>query len=72
MSSPDADEITQARGAIVSALEHEFAKHGRGGFDPYAFGEEAAKLVNAFAALTIIEKDSEQPLQTGAASRSDD
>lgn len=72
MSSPDHQEIEKARRSIVDLVAREFRSHGAGELNARAFGEAVAPLVNALAALSLMEKQDRHADATGAASRSDD
>jgi len=72
MTGPNAPEIEEARRSIVSLLNQEFANHTLGKLDPYEFGNAVAPLVNALAALTLMQKDESHGAGLGEASRSDD
>ncbi|GLK57436.1 SLT domain-containing protein [Methylopila capsulata] len=72
MTDPNASEIDEARRSVVSLLRQEFNNHTLGQLDPYEFGNAVAPLVNALAALTLMEKDLSDGAGLGEASRSDD
>lgn len=72
MATPDKAEIESARRTIISLITQEYENHSLDKLDPYEFGNAVAPLVNAFAALTIVEKDRDQAAGLGSASRSDD
>lgn len=72
MSDLDHAEIEKARSSIVDLMRQEFSNHTVGELDPYEFGNAVAPLVNAMAALALIEKQEHQPADMGEASRSDD
>ena len=57
MIIPDAESIAQARSIVLAALGEAHAKHAGRGFEPYEFGAEVSPLVNAYAALAILEKE---------------
>lgn len=71
-TTPDHSEIEAAREAIVALMGEEYRLHTSGRLDPYAFGNAVAPLVNALAALSLMQKQSEGQTETGASSRSDD
>ncbi|HVI28655.1 hypothetical protein [Hansschlegelia sp.] len=70
MTTPDAASLARARSTVLAALSEAYTRHTRQGFEPSAFGADVSPLVNAFAALTILEK--EEASEPGAASRTDD
>lgn len=72
MAFPDAAEIAKARSSIVSLMKQEYENHTVGDLDPYEFGHAVAPLVNALAALSLIEKAEHEGAEPGVASRSDD
>lgn len=72
MADPDHGEIEIARSSIVELLREEYRLHSVGKLDPYEFGTAVAPLVNALAALSLIEKQDHQRPGLGEASRSDD
>jgi len=72
MADPTQDEIETARGAIVDLMREEFRRRNAGSFDAHEFGNAVAPLVNALAALSLIERRDERHSGPGEASRSDD
>ena len=72
MANPDHAEIEKARSSITDLMRQEYQNHALGKLDPYEFGAAVAPLVNALAALALIEKQEHHPAGLGEASRSDD
>ncbi|GBD48685.1 hypothetical protein [Methylopila sp. Yamaguchi] len=72
MTDSNETEIDEARRSIVSLLHQEFNNHTLGKLDPYDFGNAVAPLVNALAALTLMQKEQPHSAGLGEASRSDD
>jgi hypothetical protein len=72
VSNPDHAEIEKTRSSIVDLMRQEYQKHALGKLDPYEFGAAVAPLVNALAALALMEKQEHPPSGLGEASRSDD
>jgi hypothetical protein len=72
MTNPDHAEIEKARRSIVDLMRQEYQHHSIGTFDPYEFGGAVAPLVNALAALSLMEKQEHEHSEPGEASRSDD
>lgn len=72
VTAPDHAEITLAREAIVALMREEYAAHTAGTLDPYGFGNAVAPLVNALAALALMDKQDHERPEAGKASRSDD
>ena len=70
MATIDAASIVQARRTVLAALNEAYADHTSRSFKPHEFGSDVSPLINAFAALAILEQ--EEPSEPGAASRSDD
>ena len=72
MTKPLHDEIETTRLSIVGLMSDEFSRRSGGAFDAYDFGNAVAPLVNALAALALIEKQDHRSDGPGVASRSDD
>lgn len=72
MTEPTHDEIEKARHSIVGLMRQEYANHSLGELNPVEFGAAVAPLVNALAALALIEKQDHRSEGPGGASRSDD
>jgi hypothetical protein len=72
MKNPDHAEIEKARSSVVDLMRQEYQNHSLGKFDPYEFGGAVAPLVNALAALSLMEKQEHEHSGPGQASRSDD
>jgi hypothetical protein len=72
VSNPDHAEIEKTRSSIVDLMRQEYQIHARDQLEPHEFGAAVAPLVNALAALALMEKQDHQPAQAGEASRSDD
>jgi hypothetical protein len=72
VATPDHAEIEKARSSIVDLMRQEYVNHSLGQLDPYDFGNAVAPLVNALAALSLMEKQDHHSSHMGEASRSDD
>ena len=72
MASPDHEEAEKTRRVIIGLMRQEYENHTVGKLDPYEFGSAVAPLVNALAALSLMEKQEDQTSGLGHASRSDD
>lgn len=72
VAHPDHAEIDKARSSIVELMREEYGIHSVGKLDPYEFGNAVAPLVNALAALSLMEKQDDRNPGIGEASRSDD
>lgn len=70
--TPDHSEIEAAREAIVALMGEEYRLHTSGKIDPYEFGNAVAPLVNALAALSLMEKQDAGQAEPGVSSRADD